>query len=547
MPEFVQEKSKKTNCHTTLTKQLMKCLEEKLDPKQLLRILQLFPLLFFLLLSGIIGFGLNSILRNAHLSEAEHNAVIISNALFKDKGRDILTLLAPSTTHKSPPSNHSKKMPDSQLYSIQAGSFSMRDGAIKRYNEVLAALAKNHNEYSLRVEKIGTYHTVRIGSFSDRSAAERALNKMPTLPGGTVITQANIKNDRIIQSNVTLVDTSPAEVNLDPRLTDIYMNIDQHFLTTLEETDITDITVFSADGIIVYSTDISIISQNDSKNPHLQDALSGNVSSSFLQKNKLQDRSAKQINNQSVVETYVPIKNANTEIVGAYQLKRDNTRYHRDVKKRLITFFLLVSAFTLTAFGFFILMIRPKTQQLREIQESLLELSATDSLTGLLDRRQFLKQLENEFKRLHKETGRKEDIKSIGCVIAEIDHLKKLNDQYGYQTGDKILQFVSKQIIDTLRPYDVAGRYGGEEFIIMLPNTSLSDTQKAAERFCSHIRTIKLDFIEGEPTVTVSMGVSCLTEYDTSVDDAIKRAGASLDNAKESGRNRVCWDEALEV
>ncbi|MES2072766.1 MAG: diguanylate cyclase [Pseudomonadota bacterium] len=173
-------------------------------------------------------------------------------------------------------------------------------------------------------------------------------------------------------------------------------------------------------------------------------------------------------------------------------------------------------------------------QTIMQQSEQLKELSIRDALTGLYNRRHFDEQAGSLYHQAIRH-GR-----PLSMVIADIDHFKRINDQFSHATGDAVLRQVSAILRHHVRQSDLVARYGGEEFVIALPETSLPQ----AAALCNKLR----DLIEGFPwheihvglKVTMSMGVYA----DLAADNAeamLQKADALLYQAKESGRNRVCF------
>ena len=169
-----------------------------------------------------------------------------------------------------------------------------------------------------------------------------------------------------------------------------------------------------------------------------------------------------------------------------------------------------------------------------------LENATLDALTGLNNRHMF-------YQRLSETTSNaKRQKTSLCCIMTDIDFFKSVNDTYGHSAGDLALKTVAKTIKKELREYDIASRYGGEEFAILLPNTTLDEAGKVAERLRKqvekkkiNIEELKIDGIK-EISVTISIGVSL---YNPNLmkdsEDLYKLADKGLYIAKESGRNRV--------
>lgn len=172
-------------------------------------------------------------------------------------------------------------------------------------------------------------------------------------------------------------------------------------------------------------------------------------------------------------------------------------------------------------------------QQGRANQEELERMANIDSLTGLLNRGAILRKLSEQMK--HAKRYRNE----LSLSLLDIDHFKKVNDQYGHLTGDDVLEQVAILMWQNIRDADIIGRYGGEEFIIILPRTDLSSALNVAERVRKMIEASKMKDSEGNMFgITVSQGISIykLGEDEHSL---ISRADNALYKAKENGRNRV--------
>lgn len=164
-------------------------------------------------------------------------------------------------------------------------------------------------------------------------------------------------------------------------------------------------------------------------------------------------------------------------------------------------------------------------------------LATQDSLTGISNRRHFFDRCRSKI-----EEARLEN-KTISCVLMDIDHFKVVNDTHGHLVGDNILKEVSRICHETLRPYDLMGRYGGEEFAILLYDTSLADSHQIIERMRSKISTHHFINDEGEViNITVSFGIhkpNLLIEDDMSI--ILRKADKSLYQAKSEGRDRIIF------
>ena len=176
-------------------------------------------------------------------------------------------------------------------------------------------------------------------------------------------------------------------------------------------------------------------------------------------------------------------------------------------------------------------------ERIIRLEKRILELANRDHLTGLLNRRAFMEGMNKEIDRARREQG------SLSFLIIDIDHFKRINDEYGHQVGDLALQRFSELLSTSLRPYDCVGRYGGEEFVVCIPGAESSEAYTIAERIRSNIEKMAIDLPDGKGTlgISASFGVATLRkEIGDEENGIIRRADDALYRAKSEGRNRVC-------
>ena len=162
------------------------------------------------------------------------------------------------------------------------------------------------------------------------------------------------------------------------------------------------------------------------------------------------------------------------------------------------------------------------------------ELTETDFLTSLANRRRFLEIAEIEFDRV------KIDKRQLAIIMLDVDHFKNVNDQYGHKAGDDVLSAVASSIKKTLRPGDAAGRYGGEEFIVLVLGISSDQCFKIAERIREAVAQQAIQIDQTIVRVTISLGVACLNpDRGLSLEGLINCADQAMYLAKQQGRNRV--------
>jgi diguanylate cyclase (GGDEF)-like protein len=175
---------------------------------------------------------------------------------------------------------------------------------------------------------------------------------------------------------------------------------------------------------------------------------------------------------------------------------------------------------------------------------TLSEVSSRDALTGLYNRWFVIEKLDSELNRALRHGS------PMSLLMLDVDHFKRVNDTFGHAAGDQVLQAIGKLLRESCRVYDVAGRYGGEEFCIVLPETRPGNTSVVAERIRSRLAATELPCGETSIIVTASIGVAGM---DTPADNEalspaalIERADRALYSAKNRGRNRVeMWDSDL--
>ncbi|MBF0214300.1 MAG: diguanylate cyclase [Magnetococcales bacterium] len=182
------------------------------------------------------------------------------------------------------------------------------------------------------------------------------------------------------------------------------------------------------------------------------------------------------------------------------------------------------------------IMIRDVTDE-KKLEDKLRELSITDALTQLYNRRGLMDMLEKEIKRSQRYNH------MLGFLFFDVDHFKKFNDTYGHDQGDRVLQAIGRTMKEHFRKVDTPCRYGGEEFCVILPDTSPRGAYIVAERFRRVVEAMVVDDLK----VTISIGVATVPACEVNkVDDLIKKADDLLYEAKRNGRNQVKLATELE-
>ncbi|UVI33222.1 sensor domain-containing diguanylate cyclase [Paenibacillus spongiae] len=172
--------------------------------------------------------------------------------------------------------------------------------------------------------------------------------------------------------------------------------------------------------------------------------------------------------------------------------------------------------------------IERKQAELMEINKILVELSNTDKLTGLKNRRYFQEKLEEQIVQY----GNTHEPFSV-CIV-DIDHFKKVNDTWGHQTGDDVLEKLAERLTSQSRKTDIVARYGGEEFVLIWPNQDIAESKANAEK----LRQTVAESTWQTGSITVSIGIATFTEADSDA-TVLKKADQALYASKENCRNRV--------
>ena len=199
-------------------------------------------------------------------------------------------------------------------------------------------------------------------------------------------------------------------------------------------------------------------------------------------------------------------------------------------------FFLMLAAalIVLLILTIIYLVARSFIKELKTAETKLVEMATQDFLTGLLNRRETFRRLDEELQRSRRLAF------PFSVLLLDLDHFKQVNDIHGQSAGDLVLQTVASVLRRGVRPYDLCCRHGGEEFLVVLPETALTGAAGIAERLRSDIEQQVISLPDGQTLqVTASIGAAALAGDET-IDQLIIRADEAMYQAKQGGRNRVC-------
>ena len=179
-----------------------------------------------------------------------------------------------------------------------------------------------------------------------------------------------------------------------------------------------------------------------------------------------------------------------------------------------------------------------KNAQLEQALRQVEEMAATDPLTGLYNRRHFSKVIDQLFAEAQRYN------KDLSCVMIDLDGYKQLNDTFGHQVGDQLLVMAGKVISANMRRMDVAARYGGDEFVLLLPHAATEEAAGVAQRIRDEFRQASSILLKRNQGVTMSIGIASIHgSAPTHADQLVTLADAALYRAKDAGRNRITLSE----
>ena len=171
------------------------------------------------------------------------------------------------------------------------------------------------------------------------------------------------------------------------------------------------------------------------------------------------------------------------------------------------------------------------------LENKLRTVANIDALTGVNTRRVLMEEIEKRVSEAHRYNL------SLSVILIDIDYFKKINDRYGHQKGDRALKLVSQKCKEMIRKSDLLGRYGGEEFLVICPNTLLSGAMTLAERMRALIEELSTDEIGVYESLSISIGVTSLVGKEMSAEQLIYCVDSALYSAKRGGRNQVVFYE----
>jgi len=177
--------------------------------------------------------------------------------------------------------------------------------------------------------------------------------------------------------------------------------------------------------------------------------------------------------------------------------------------------------------------LQKQLEEITKLEQQVREQAIRDALTGLYNRHHLLNVLEAEFCRAERKGH------SIAFMLIDLDHFKKVNDSYGHQAGDTTLQAATQVIGKSIRRSDIAFRYGGEEFLVILPEITLNNARQRAEQLRQAIDELEILFKGETIHISASIGMAIYPQHGSTGDEMLSRVDHALYQAKKAGRNKV--------
>ncbi|MTI46142.1 diguanylate cyclase (GGDEF)-like protein [Roseibium hamelinense] len=288
--------------------------------------------------------------------------------------------------------------------------------------------------------------------------------------------------------------------------------------------------IFDRNGMQTFLSDAGILEPSDVFNSTAKSAFDSGQTLVFFHEHEDDDES-RQADIENYVEVYIPARLPNGERIGAMEVYVDVST----LKEALEDTFQRISWYLIT--GTVLVLLFPaiayvhRTRQLMRKDRELLELTRYDQLTGTLDRNSIADMLETIFSQRNSGAG-------LGILFVDVDYFKQVNDQYGHQCGDKLLQHVAGILQSSTRaPTDIVGRYGGDEFVLLCPGVDLDELRKVYRRLIENARTPCTH--QGNSYVpSLSVGAYVATSQDTER-TALHKADLAVYQAKKNGRGQV--------
>lgn len=234
--------------------------------------------------------------------------------------------------------------------------------------------------------------------------------------------------------------------------------------------------------------------------------------------------------------SYLPLREG-PRVLGGVRVVTDVTAARADFTRVLAVSIGVALVVLGSVFGVLFVLVRTAAREVEAAQHDLETMAVTDVVTGLANRRYLMARATEECARIPRQRGRDPFKAGVGFIMADIDGFKTVNDTHGHFAGDDVLRAVADRVRRVTRRYDIVGRYGGDEFLVIVPGTDFDETGSVAERLWQIVRDEPFALPGASVRVTVSVGFTCAEGDD--VNAALKRADEALYRAKHAGRDRI--------
>lgn len=285
--------------------------------------------------------------------------------------------------------------------------------------------------------------------------------------------------------------------------------------------------------------DASTITQS----PALAQALAGGSLSRLEKSSEASFQGGEARGSKEQMVSYLPIwGQSQKEVLGAFEIRRSVDGYRGEIRRGVAFSALLLGAVLLTLFSCVFILVKKGAQRLAKTQNILHALATTDSLTGIYNRREVLVRAEERFTERH--SGNRRNIsEDFSLLMLDFDDFKNINDSYGHPVGDLVLQELVLRIQTVLRPSDMVGRVGGEEFLVVLPHSNSQQCGEIAERLRKAVRDMPFELGNLQIHGSVSIGGATAHCLDRGLEPLLQRADKALYRAKNMGKDFSCWEE----
>lgn len=327
-------------------------------------------------------------------------------------------------------------------------------------------------------------------------------------------------------STITLPDEKALN-SLDARIRDMY-----------DPLNIVKVIIFNRDQAAIYGNDKKIIELSEYKKQLNETFEKGQIVYHLSKQRKVVDLVGEQRIVADMAEVYIPIKHKSGQIMGAFAVYSDVSNLTHKYKQQMIHSVLAQTIMLLFISIISYIVIIRESSELKLAYQQLQTMAITDPLTGVHNRRHLMEWVEKHFAMLQRNGDR---LSGIGFVMIDVDYFKQINDTYGHLAGDRILQELATEIKLELRQYDVFGRYGGEEFLIVLPDTLPEETKQISERLITSVREHAFEWDNDSICITLSAGVTWTDAANETLDDVLSRVDSLMYKAKERGRNQIVF------